>query len=106
MTGALPADPARPALGPGPVLIVADNDAIARLAVRWQDFFSAAGRSYRVRLLSAGSPAELAAVAAEARSLAAGSILAAGSSLLVGRAARAATAAGLPLVVWDDPAAG
>ena len=90
----------------GPVLIVADNAAIARLAPRWAARFAAIGRVYRVRLLSFGSPSEIAAVAAEARSLPATVILAAGDTLLRERAARVAGLAGLPLTVGEESADG
>ena len=108
---AIDRDPQQPGAassgGPaGPVLIVADNEAIARLAPRWAARFAAVGRMYRVRLLSHGSPAELAAVAAEARSLPAAGILAAGDALLRERAARVAGLAGLPLMVGEESADG
>ena len=90
----------------GPVLIVADNEAIARLAPRWAARFAAIGRVHRVRLLSLGSPAEIAAVVAEARSLPATVILAAGDTLLRERAARVAGLAGLPLMVGEESADG
>jgi len=87
-------------------LVVADNESVARLAPRWAVELAGAGRRYRVRLLSIGSPAELEAVAAEARSLSAGLIIAAGGERLQASAAQVARQAGLPVVVWDDSTGG
>jgi hypothetical protein len=100
-----PVDPSRGGHA-GPVLVVADNEAIARLAPRWAARFAASGRVHRVRLLSLGSPSEIAAVVAEARSLPATVILAAGDTLLRERAARVAGLAGLPLMVGEESADG
>lgn len=83
----------------GPVLVVADNEAIARLAPRWAETFAAAKLGYRVRLAgSLGEPAELEGVIAEARSLAAGAILAAGAPSTQALARAAAAELGLPLI--------
>ena len=87
-------------------LVVADNESVASLAPRWAVELAGAGRRYRVRLLSIGSPAELEAVAAEARSLSAGLIIAAGGERLQASAAQVARQAGLPVVVWDDSTGG
>jgi len=90
----------------GSALILADNQAIARLAPQWAVHLASVGRPYRVRLLSIGSPSELEAVAAEATAFAADVIIAAGSERLQASAAQVATLAGLPLVVWDDSEGG
>jgi len=82
----------------GPVLVVADNDAIARRAPRWAEAFAAEGRLHRVRLVGSGSDREIAAVEAEARSLAAGGILAAGREPARTVATAVAARLGLPLV--------
>jgi glycerol dehydrogenase-like iron-containing ADH family enzyme len=73
-----------------PVLIVADNAAIARHAPDWARSFAALGWEYRVRL--SDGPAddiEAEAIAAEARHLGAHTLIAAG-----GETTQAATRAG------------
>lgn len=82
----------------GPLLVIADNDAIARLAPRWAEAFAAAGLHYRVRLAGSLGDLELEAILAEARSLAAGAILAAGRPATRTLAAAVADRLGLPLV--------
>jgi glycerol dehydrogenase-like iron-containing ADH family enzyme len=84
----------------GPVLLLADNRAIAAGATRWAEAFAAAGLMHRVRLVDRES--DLAAVLAEASCLGAATILAVGIGcpLSVGRAA--AEQLGLPLVPSDS----
>ena len=77
----------------GPVLVVAGNAAIARLAPLWAAAFAAAGWTHRVRLCGGeSSRREIAALAAEADSLSARVIVAAGGGKTLD-AARAAAAA-------------
>jgi len=77
----------------GPVLVVAGNSAIARLAPGWAAAFAAAGWTHRVRLCGGeSSRREIAALAAEAASLSACVIVAAGGGKTLD-AARAAAAA-------------
>lgn len=64
-------------LPPGPVLVVADNDAIARSAPRWARRFQDANRRYRVRL---ARPSTIDAIQAEAKALGAIAIIWAGGS--------------------------
>jgi glycerol dehydrogenase-like iron-containing ADH family enzyme len=90
----------------GPLLIVADNAAIARRAMRWAEQFAAAGRLYRVRLAGALGDRDLEGVVAEARSLAAAAVLAAGGPATRALAAAAAAALGLPLVQDEAEAEG
>ena len=85
-------------LPPGPILVVADNAAIARSAVDWNRRFAAAGRLHRVRLAGRGDAGDVAAVAAEAVSLGAVAILAAGDRTAVGLAAQVAESLNLPLI--------
>lgn len=82
----------------GPILVVADNDSIARLAPRWAEQFAAAGRLHRVRLAGPGGERDIDRLAAEARSLAAVAIAAAGGAPVWSLAAAVATRLGLPLV--------
>jgi glycerol dehydrogenase-like iron-containing ADH family enzyme len=89
----------------GLLLVIADNEAIARLAPRWAERFAAAGTGYRVRLAGSLGDSEIEAVVAEARSLSASAILAAGGPATRALAAAAATRLGLP-VVRDEAAAG
>lgn len=90
----------------GPVLVVADNDAIARLAPHWAEQFAAAGRLHRVRLAGSTSDRELERLAAEARSLAAVAIAAAGGDAARSLAAAVATRLGLPLIPPEAAAGG
>lgn len=64
-------------LPPGPVLVVADNDAIARSAPHWARCFHDADRRYRVRV---AGPSTIDAIQAEARSLGAVAVIWAGGS--------------------------
>jgi len=82
----------------GPVLVVADNPAIARLARGWQQRFATAGRLHRVRLVGVGGELEVAAVVDEAHRLAAVEVLAAGGEQARAVAADAAGRLGLPLL--------
>jgi hypothetical protein len=97
---------ARDRLPPGPILVVADNAAIARSAVDWSRRFAALGRLHRVRLAGRGDAEDVAAIAAEAVSLGSVAIMAAGDRTVVGLAARVAEALNLPLteaVNWATP---
>lgn len=77
----------------GPVLVVAGNSAIARLAPVWAEAFAEAGWTHRVRLCGGeSSRREIAALAAEAAGLSARVIVAAGGGKTLD-AARAAAAA-------------
>lgn len=83
----------------GPVLVVAGNAAIARLAPTWAAAFAAAGWTHRVRLFGAeSSRREIAALAAEAASLSARVIVAAGGGKALDAARAAAAASRLPFV--------
>jgi len=82
---------------PGPILIVADNAAITHWAPDWGRRFAAAGRVHRVRLAGRGDTREVAAVAAEAASLGAVAILAAGDRPALELGARVAALLNLPL---------
>jgi glycerol dehydrogenase-like iron-containing ADH family enzyme len=86
------------------VLVVTDNEAIGRHAVRWAEAFAQTGTVHRVRLVTAADPGAVEAVAAEASSLGATVVLAAGGDATRAVAARAAGRLGLPLVT--DEAAG
>lgn len=90
----------------GPILVVADNDAIARLAPRWAAQFAAAGRIHRVRLAGSGGEREVERLLAEARSLAAVAIATAGGEAVRSLAAAVATRLGLPLVEAEAAAGG
>lgn len=83
-----------------PLLIVADNAAIESEALGWDAALTPSGWSYRVRLATAeavsGDEAE--AVASEATSLAARSMLAVGDEKLLAMAAKAAALAGVSVV--------
>jgi len=83
---------------PGPVLVVADNAAIARSARDWCCFFAAAARVHRVRLAGTGDSRDVAAVTAEAKSLGAVAILGVGDHPTLTLAAEVAATLGLPLV--------
>jgi hypothetical protein len=87
----------------GPVLVVADNEAIARRAPAWAAGFSACGRPHRVRLVGqmAGDVDDL---VVEATNLAATAILAAGGkeAMQAGRAVAARLS--LPLLLESDAA--
>lgn len=92
----------------GPVLVVADNTAIARFAPVWAERFAAAGRLYRVRLVGAGSEREVAAVVVEAVRLSAVTILVAGGEGPLAVATEVARRLGVPLLQEeaDGPGAG
>jgi glycerol dehydrogenase-like iron-containing ADH family enzyme len=90
----------------GPLLVIADNEAIARLAPGWAERFAAAGLGYRVRLAGSLGDRELEAVVAEARSLPARAILAAGSPATRALAAAAAARLGLPMIRDEAEAGG
>lgn len=80
----------------GAVLVVADNEAIARGGPAWAE--QLAGRVHRVRLAPAASPAAAAALVAEARSLGATAIVAAGGDEPRRIAAEAARLLGVALI--------
>jgi len=89
----------------GPVLVVADNPAIARSGPAWAAAFAARGWRHRVRLSSgidgdaATLAAELQALAREARGLRAKVIVGVGGTDTCAAARAAAAIAGLPAVL-------
>ena len=91
----------------GPVLVVADAEAIGRLAPTWAEVLAAAGLRYRVRLVS-GTEAgrELDALADELARLGARACVAAGSAGALATARAVAACAGLPCVLLEDGGAG
>lgn len=94
-----------PALGghPGPVLVIADHQAIARRALAWAAALAALGRRHRVRLVGPAT-GDVDGLVAEAVASNATTILAAGGerSLQAGRAVAARL--GLSLTIEGDPA--
>ena len=88
---------------PGPVLVLADNEAIARRAPAWAAGFLAVGRPHRVRLVGplAG---DIDGLVTEAVNLAATAILAAGGAGARQAAQAVATRLGLPLAIESDTA--
>jgi glycerol dehydrogenase-like iron-containing ADH family enzyme len=73
-----------------PVLVIADQDVVGRLARAWLESFDEVGWLYRVRSFGGvATEQEIAALAAEARSLGAKTIAAIGDSTLL-MAAKAA----------------
>lgn len=87
-----PADPA--AHCPGPVLVVADDATIARLAPAWAEAFAAAGKVHRVVVHDVD-------VVAAAAGLGARVVVAAGPADAVAAARLAAATLGVPLVEAD-----
>jgi len=91
-------------LPPGPVLVVADNAAIASSAPAWAAAFKAAGRPYRVRLAGASTAS---AMAAEARSLGAVAVMAAGTPATLLLAQSTASHLSLPFaraeILYESP---
>mgnify|MGYP006928166587 CR=1 FL=1 len=83
---------------PGPVLVVADNPAIARSSRDWCCSFAAAARVHRVRLAGMGDSGDVAAVTVEAKSLGAVAILGVGDLPTLTLAAEVAATLGLPLI--------
>jgi len=81
-------------LPPGPVLVVADNDAIARGGPRWAILFQATHRLYRVRL---AGPSTAEAIVKEATSLGAAAIISVGDSETWELAVAAASELGIPV---------
>ena len=74
-----------------PVLVIADQDTVARLAPAWLESFDKAGWLYRVRSFGGrATDAEIAALAAEATSLGAKTIAAIGDATLQAAAKAAA----------------
>ena len=88
---------------PGPVLVLADNEAIARRAPAWAAGFSACGRPHRVRLVGPVA-GDVDGLVIEAVNLAATAILAAGGkeAMQAGRAVAARLS--LPLLLESDAA--
>ena len=84
----------------GPVLVLADNDGIARGAVDWARVFAAAGLVHRVLLINGGEP-DIPAAVAEAESLGAQTLLAVGPNQPLAVARAAAERLGLPLVQFE-----
>jgi glycerol dehydrogenase-like iron-containing ADH family enzyme len=88
----------------GPVLVVADNDAIACGAIAWAADFAAAGWLHRVRFWEgAATPAAIAKIAAEAAQMRAAVIVAVGASDTVAAARAVAEAACLPSIAATEP---
>lgn len=89
----------------GPVLVIADNAAIARSGPAWARVFAARGWGHRVRLSegsdgdAAALEAEARALAAEARSLRATVIVGSGGEAPRAAARAAAALTGLPVVM-------
>jgi hypothetical protein len=89
--------------GDGPVLIVADNDAIGRRAPAWARLLAAAGWLHRVRFWEGrADDAVIARLAAEARAFGARVVVAAGAPATRAAARDVAAATGLPCVI-DGP---
>ena len=91
------------AAGDGPALVVADGASVTRQAPAWAAAFAAAGRVHRV-LVMPGGPAAAPAIVAEARSLGASAIFAAGPTPVVAAARRAAAELDRPCVELTGPA--
>ncbi|MFM1902866.1 MAG: hypothetical protein RLZZ440_766, partial [Planctomycetota bacterium] len=85
----------------GPVLVLADNQAIATAAVRWAAEFAAIGVVHRVRLVEHGDAQELASVLAEAGQLGAAAIAAGGAGPQRAVALAISERLGLPLVAIE-----
>jgi hypothetical protein len=86
----------------GPVLVLADAEAIGRLAPAWAAAFAAAGLEYRVRLVSgAAGEREIVALAGELRRQGARSCAVAGAAGAVATARAVAAGAGVPCVDLD-----
>lgn len=88
-----------------PVLIVASDQEVSRLATAWAESFTAAGWTYRV-LVSDGrpGPGEIAMIAAEAVSLSAATVVAVGGAAVIAAARSAAAECSLAFVAF--PGAG
>lgn len=88
----------------GPILLIADNAAIARSAPAWAGAFAARGWLHRVRLsdVASADAADIAdearSLASEARSLSSGVIVVVGGEATRTAALRAAAEAGLPVM--------
>lgn len=95
-----------PALGghPGPVLVIADNAAIARRAQAWAAACAALGRVHRVRLVG-GAASEVDGIIAEAVGLKATAVLAAGGEPARHVARTVVARLGLPLAIETDASA-
>jgi glycerol dehydrogenase-like iron-containing ADH family enzyme len=91
----LAADMAAAGFAP-PVLVVADHVSITRSALRWAESFAERGWPHRV-LAFGGGPGhrDVEAIEAEARSLAAATIVGAGHGALIDAVRRAAASTGL-----------
>lgn len=88
---------------PGPVLVIADNAAIARRALAWAAGFVAAGRVHRVRLVGRAT-SDVEGLVAEAVGLNATAVLAAGGETARQAGQAVATRLGLPLAIESGPA--
>lgn len=95
-----------PALGghPGPVLVIADNAAIARRARAWAAACATRGRLHRVRLVG-GAASDFDGIIAEAMGLKATAILAAGGETARRAGQAVAARLGLPLAIETDASA-
>jgi glycerol dehydrogenase-like iron-containing ADH family enzyme len=82
----------------GPVLVVADDDSIGRLAPAWAASFAAVGWVHRVVAGRDADPAEVESLAAEARSLKAATVIGTGGASVRAAARAAAAAVGRPVV--------
>lgn len=86
-----------------PVLVVADNTAIARHAPDWARSFAALGWEHRVRLSDGpADDVEADAIAAEAAHLAARTLVAAGGAATQSATRAAAARIGTPCLVLAD----
>jgi len=88
----------------GPALVAADDASIARCAPAWAEAFAKARWTHRVLAVAAADPGLDTAIAAEARSLRAGCIVATGPEAVITAARRAAVAAGIPCIEAAAPA--
>lgn len=88
---------------PGPVLVIADNAAIAGRATAWAAGFRAVGRLHRVRLVGRGA-GDIDGLVAEAVDVNATAILAAGGETARHAGRAVAERLGLPLAVDGEPA--
>lgn len=99
--------PALPGGFVGPVLVLADAEAIGRHAQAWAEAFAAAGLPYRVRLVRSGAgQREIDGMAEELRRQGGRSCAAAGDAGAVATALAVATRAGVPCITLDKGAVG
>jgi hypothetical protein len=88
---------------PGPVLVIADNAAVAQRAMAWASGFTALGRLHRVRLVSRAA-GDFDGLVAEALDMNATAVLVAGGEAARQAGQAVATRLGLPLAIDGDPA--